>query len=339
MINRGAIELEMYCDELGEEFLHYDNTHWMYIGALFVPLQIKPILLEKLLNLRCLKYNSWIWNENECANKCGYHNQNNTEIHYSELHRSKIRYYIASRWLNDFLIKENNKKDLGLVYFHILGINLTNLEFNLFGPKKGRGLVIYNRFFRSVIKAAEYFFPEHKKGIIKNIYHDKGSQESHDYFPWHPGYRINIEEDSKLSVENEEIIFIDSDHRIYPNEEGDFKEESQFIQFIDLILGSVYCCLHDPAESKYKRDIGLIMKPLLSRLLKQPKNKNSNYHYFRKQSVSFFPKGKKENIIKKPIQIDIFGDSIKKNKIENNLYTNRPILLQSDKQTHLEDFF
>jgi hypothetical protein len=309
----------------------------MYIGALFVPLEIKPILLNKLLDMRCIQNNSWTWDEYNCPFNCGYHKMNNTEIHYNELHRSNARYRIACRWLDDFLIKENNKRNKKLVYFSILGLNLTNMNLEFFGPKKGRSLMIYNRFFRTILKTVDFFFAEYNKKIIKTIFHDKGSQKFHDYIPWHPGKSINEEAESNVQVENEEIVFIDSDHREYPNINGDFREESQFIQFIDLILGSVYCCLHNPTKDEKKRRVGLIMKPLLWRLLKRPKNINSSYNYYRKQEVSFFPRTKAIDKNENLQQIDISGNVLQQQN--NNFYKNRPILLEDDEnQTRLDDF-
>lgn len=32
------------------------------------------------------------------------------------------------------------------------------------------------------------------------------------------------------------------------------------------------------------------MEPLLERLMYKPQNKNSKYHYYRKQQIKFFPK-------------------------------------------------
>ena len=134
-----VVHLEIYCDEIKRVKDDYDRSVWMYLGALFVPTSKKDILLSKLLNLRCIKYNSWHWNEDNCPNQCGYHDWNNTEIHFKDLYKHHSKFEIAKRWLK-FLIEKNNKKDLGLVYFYILGIELSKLNLERFGEDKGRDL-------------------------------------------------------------------------------------------------------------------------------------------------------------------------------------------------------
>lgn len=141
-----------------------------------------------------------------------------------------------------------------------------------------------------------------------------------------------------MGIENEEIVFIDSDHRVYPNEDGDFRNEAQFIQFMDLILGSIYCCLHNPTKKKEKREIGLAMKPLLLRMLNNPKNKNSEYHYYGKQQVFFFPKTKASNLNEYYQQLDLLGDWTHQKDFIRNFYTRRPILLVSEEQKTLDEF-
>lgn len=318
------IEIETFSDEI------YDTKdQWIYIGMLFVPLKKRKELLQNLLNRRCIQHNSWRWNEKECPYKCGYHNWNNTEIHYAKVHKTNAKFKIAHRWL-EFLIK-NNKENMELIYFNILGIDLGKLDVSEFGED---WLNIYNRFFRTVLLGgAKYFFGGRSKIIVNRIYHDKGSQQRHPYFPWHVGYKVNLT-DNKIFIKNPKIIFVDSNHRNYPNEDGDYKEESQFIQFTDLILGSIYCCLHARAERKEKIKLGLIIKPLLYRLLNNPKNANSSYHYYRKQQVSFFPKSemKLDEACK---QLDLFGRKTINKKQQEGFYTKRPILLQDPKQKKL----
>ncbi len=334
----GTIELEVYCDEINRVSLSTDNSEWMYLGILFVSLNKRKELLRKLLDGRCVQYNSWVWSESDCPYNCGYHSSNNTEIHYHDLQRSNARFRIAYRWINDFLINENNKKNEGLVYFNILGINLTNLNLKSFGSDRGRDLTIYNRFFRTALKSgAKYFFSEYDNIIIKKIYHDKGNQESHKYFPWYTNYKINVE-DSVLSVESEDIIFIDSDHRNYLNQEVDYRNESQFIQFIDIILGSIYSSLHNPIKKGNKKKIGLAIKPLLKRLLEAPRNPNSSYHHYRKQQISFFPKRSIANLKEAYRQLDIFGNDVDLEKQRDYFFTKRDILLIDENQTSLSNF-
>lgn len=304
---------------------------------LYVPLNTKRMLLDELLNARCIENSSWTWDESSCPYQCGYHERNNTEIHYSSIHRTSARFMIGHSWIEDFLIESNNLGNRGLVYFNILGLNLTSMDLESFGENGGRDLTIYNRFFRTALMGgAKYFFAECDRILVKNIYHDRGSQESHDLFPWYSGYRVNLEDDDRLSVQNEGVEFIDSNHRIYDDVDGDLTNESQFVQFIDLILGSVFCCLHNPAQREEKKRIGLAMKPLLRRLLESPRNVNSSLNYYRKQQVSFFPSSEVSSTDEVFQQLDLFGNRRDFRDFRNGFYTRRPILLQPIEQTALD---
>ncbi len=154
-----ALELEIFCDEIHKEYLHQDHSHWMYIGILFVPLDLKAELISHLLSMRCIQHESWQWDESLCLYKCGFHERNDTEIHYSNIHKTSAKYKIGLRWLHDFLIEKNNKKNNGLVYFNVLGLNLTRMNLDSFGTNGSRDLTIYNKFFRTTLKSgANYCF-------------------------------------------------------------------------------------------------------------------------------------------------------------------------------------
>lgn len=327
-------EFDVYGDELFSE----DGSNWMYIGILFVPLNIKSELLNELLNKRCIQSNSWKWNKDQCSSACDFHEDNNTEIHYSEIDKLNARFRIGYRWIHEFLIEENNKNDKGLVYFNILGLDLSKMNLRLFG-KESKDLAIYNRFFRATLKSgANYFFGVNNKKTVRQMYHDRGKQESHDLFSWHVGYKINIEGDKNLQIDDEEIRFVDSDHRTYLEQDENLRDEAQFIQFIDLILGSIYCCLHNPSKNEKKREIGLAILPLLSRLLKNPDNKNSSHNYYKRQQVQFFPKYE-DSETRYFEQLKLYGDRENREVFPKNFYTNRDILLLPREQTTLEDFY
>jgi len=286
-----TLEIETYSDEIHRIKCDLDNTYWMYIGTLFVPLIKKEMLLKELLNMRCLNRNKWVWDASECDDPCRHHERNDTEIKYHGVNRSVARFKIAKRWIKDFLIDKNNLGNKGLVYFYILGLNLTKLDLENFGRNGGSDLNIYNRFFRTVlIGEARYFFSEYDHIIVKKIYHDKGPQEGHEYFPWYTRYRIEMEPDEKLLIEERNVQFIDSNHKNYPTPECDCRNESQFIQFIDVILGSVLCCLHDHTKNQRKIELGLAIKPLLYRLMNSPKNVNSRYSLLSQTTNMFFSK-------------------------------------------------
>jgi len=172
------------------------------------------------------------------------------------------------------------------------------------------------------------------------------AKRSINIFPWHTPYRLNLDDD-KIKVIGNEIIFIDSDHRKYSTNDGvDFRKESQLIQFIDLILGSIHCCLHASATRKEKVELGLIIKPLLRRLMENPRNKNSEIKTVvtiitKKQQIQFFPKRKISEFSSKFIkQLDINGDITNFKKLYfDNFYTKRVIRLNDPRNCNVLDFF
>ena len=336
---KDEIELEVYSDEINRVKLSADNSVWMYIGALFVPVEFKNYCLTTLNNLRCIKHGDWTDEKSECPHQCDFHYKNNTEIHYNELHRSNARLRIAKNWIIQFANREICQKHRKLVYLNILGLNLSNMNLELFGDDKDRDLTIYNRFYRTVLKGGiGYFFKKYRRVRIHKIYHDKGSQESHRLFPWHSIHKISLE-DEKIEIEEKEIIFIDSDHI----KSG--MEESHFIQLIDLLLGAAYVNLHNPSKRNEKKEVGLAFNPVLKILLDRKRNQDLGHmegsyygsNYYRTQQISFFP-NKKMELDEALNQIDVYGcqvDKSKKARNDNRFYYDRPILLNDRSQTNL----
>ena len=337
--NKDEVELEVYSDEINRVKLSTDGSVWMYIGALFVPIEFKDSCLETLNNLRCVKYGQWTDEESECPHQCGFHEKNNTEIHYKDMHRSSARLQIAKNWITQFMIRESCQKHRKLVYLNILGLNLSNMNLELFGADTDRDTTIYNRFYRSVLKGGiGYFFKGYGRVTVHKIYHDKGSQESHELFPWHSIYKIGLESE-KVKMEENEIEFIDSDHR----KSG--KKESHFIQLIDLLLGATYSCLHNPSEKREKKEVGFAFKPSLKTILDRKKSQNGDYmegsyyrsNYYRTQQISFFPRRRMEpdEVVG---QLDVCGDRVdesERTRRASSFYFGRPILLTAQPQSNL----
>ncbi len=283
------IHLNLYCDERIQERLEDDMlervpAYWDYTGMLLVPASIEDELVRRLLNARCLSETPHPWGT--CQPPCRFHDKNNTEVHYQELD-SGHKFRVASAWL-DFLL-DNNLRDLGLVYFYILGIDRSKLDFDRFGPRTqvDRDLTIYNRFFRTaVLRSTKTFFGRYRTIHIDTIFHDRGSGERHPLFPWHAIARLGSS-DQKLEFGDSQIRFLDSDHRA---PEGD-PVRSHLLQFIDLILGCTVNILHCSSKDKNKLGASRQIKPLVGdRIIKNPRNKNSSYHYVGRQRVEFFPK-------------------------------------------------
>lgn len=283
------MDLEIFSDEI-----YFDdpktNKRYIGLGSLFVPLSKKLILNKKLSYLRCLYEGSdkWSWYFDKCPIKCreDWHKLNNCEIHHSGLINSTSNSHkkICKNWLN-FLI-DNNKNNKELIYFKILYIDMDKLDDTVFGSNDTN---IYSRFYETTIKGGLKYFFKDSFVNVKNIYHDiADDKESHDYFPWHLSYQLNKDE-SSLKINEKYVKFIDSNHKTYLNDKT-YVVESQFIQFIDLILGSVTQNIFHLSDDKTKKEIDSIICPLVYRLINEPYNPNSSYHYFKKQDVSIFPK-------------------------------------------------
>lgn len=330
------IELEIYSDEVFNGVDPFDNTNWMYLGALFVPTCYKTEVLKNLNDLRCITNHKWNISESDCPESCKYHKENNTEIHFKEIHRSSARYMIAKNWIS-FFDKEACQKHRKMLYCNILGINLSNISYCEFGSGKTE-LNIYNRFYRTLLMGGlNYFFKDYSNIVINSISHDRGSQEYHEFFPWHLIQQTESKID-RLSIDCDEIKFIDSDHR---NSKSD---ESQFIQLIDLILGATFSTIHNSSSNPRKRAVCELFKPVLHKLLDREKNTTGQMigdyyksNYYRTYQISFFPKNKMtaEEVI---TYLNLEGSIQKKEKYRvDNFYYSR--IIGSQRQQTLEKWF
>lgn len=295
------IEIEIYADEiiLPKDFKK-SSRNFIGIGCLFVPLSKKNNLLSNLMNSRCLyeTNGSWIWDYQQCpfsisiGGMCKeeWHKQNMCEIHHTELRSSrssKSQKDISKKWINCLI--ENNKEKRDEIYFHLLFIDLDTLEIDNFGTEKIHEN-IYNRFFRTAITYGTKAFFGSKKVIIKKVYHDKGNMELHEYFPYLNLVKLDNELDIKITVEDTDITFIDSDHRNYLCTNNELVEASQLIQFTDLLIGSITQNIYNLSDDVLKKEIAMLLRPLVERLLRAPYNPNSSYNYLGRQHISFFPR-------------------------------------------------
>ncbi|WP_157200320.1 hypothetical protein [Methanogenium cariaci] len=331
---RNAVNLEIFSDEINPVVDQADGSKWMYIGVLFVPVEKKTELIEKLKNLRCITNSKWHDNHEDCPIGCKFHKKNNTEIHYTEVQRTNARLRIALNWI-EFLKNDNSAREL--FYFNILGINLSELDLNRFGGNSDVELNIYNRFYRSVILSGLHYFFDKKQTVINNIYHDNGSQESHQFFPWHTIQKIELQSDL-VTIRPKTVKFIDSDHR----KSGD--DESHLIQFIDIILGATYVCLHDPSERIEKRKVGSAFKPVLTTLLDRVQKESGGslwgqYYisdFKRKWQVSFFPRTNNMGGSWRTLSDSEIKDIISS---RNSYYYSRQIVVRDPSVTTLDRWF
>lgn len=339
------MEIEIYADEIiTPKDFNNSTRNFIGIGCLFVPVSKKQNILSNLINSRCLfeSNESWFWEPDQCPSsitnggKCKnqWHQQNMCEIHHTELRNSRSsnsQREISKKWLN-YLI-ENNIRDRKEIYFNILFVDLDTLQIENFGTQKVHEN-IYNKFFRTVIHYGVKSFFGNKTVTIKKVFHDKGSMENHGYFPYLNLMKLDLGLGKYGLIEDKEIAFIDSDHRNYLRESNDLLEESHLIQLIDLLIGSITQNIYYLSDDRLKKELAMIVRPLVNRLLESPSNPNSSYNYYQRQHIGFFPKYSLENAT-------YFLDSLSHEQFENykkgNIYTNRKMEMPSydPKQTNL----
>lgn len=229
-----------------------------------------------------------IWGQ--CSDECQRHKHNNTEVHYSDIEKSKDKYFIAEKWLN-YLLNDGNK-----IYFYILGIDLRKLDKAQFGTQR-QANNIYNRFFRTaILKSVKSYFHNYSSITIEKIFHDKNKALETDlHFPWHSIFYIGNRDD-KVRFTSNKISFINSDHRKSKN------PYSNFIQFIDLLLGCINNCLDHISKNADKEALAEKSLPLIERLIEKPNNKNSSYKYVGRQKIDFFPKHNLSSLDEKSLE-------------------------------------
>ena len=215
----------------------------------------------------------------EIRRNMGYHH----ELKFHSINSKGVKHEVAKLWLKEIINPENP------VYFKILGIDTGILKENVFGEgsiRKGKNYAsVYNRFYRTSLLGAKYFFHKFDEIHIDRIFHDKeGNLENSQYFDWHAIYKLKEEQKFKFKAEN--VSFIDSNH----NRVGKYVKASEIIQAVDILLGSFTHCIHQVSNCKYKDEMADIVFPLLQRMINNPSNKNSSYGYYRKFDIGFFPR-------------------------------------------------
>jgi len=277
--------VNIYADEVQNCKDSNTGDLWHYIGLIIEDLDFP--LLPEIIKLRYCGLKD---------EKTPYFEKNNITLHWVDT-RSIDEQNIYKRWLHYILNPDKktynqpscfevspSKKTF---YSYVLGINSSKLNPSEFATKN-KFCSEYNRFFRTAILGSlKYFFPK-KKIIVNNIFHEVGSQEKHEYFPWYSIYKIDKEYRDILFLKNK-IEFVGKD--------TNKNEKSNMLQLCDFILGlnvNVFHGLEKSNRSNYKKPLLDIYLPLCDRLINKPKNKNSSYKYCNRISVSFFPKEKKK---------------------------------------------
>lgn len=294
--SKGGIKLYLYADEIKRSQNRIGES-WMYLGLLIVNEDNKKQLFDYLMQAR------------KEANYYG-------ELHFGEIRKSSNKSektLLGKKW-SEIVLSENKER---IVNFHVLGLNLSNLQYQSFGEeKKERARNIYNRFFRSITKGClKYYFPGYKRIFVNTLFHDRNELENDELFDWHTIWRIEMEEEN-ISFDDRNICFVDSDHQ----KEKNFPTESHFIQLTDLILGATSQCLDCGNNRVGCIEIGKLFLPLVERLNDQNRvnNPNSRYSYYRKCCLSFFPKGS--------LTLEQLANNF--TKLRSGFYRNRLIILK-----------
>ncbi|ETA67825.1 hypothetical protein MettiDRAFT_1260 [Methanolobus tindarius DSM 2278] len=325
------IEIEIYSDEIHSFKDEKTGHEWLFMGALIVPIQNKNEILNDLKNLRCLGNNKDYDNEN-CPYKCKFHKKNNTEIHFKELDNHMIRCMISKKWIRYLRLQTKKSPKF---YLNILGINITGFDKDGFGGKNEKWyLNLYNRFYRTLLEGAfSHNLKKYNQITISKICHDVGPQEKHDYFNYHIFQKLMekdryiISEDGCNKVFVPTIEFIESDHR------KSEQEESNFIQLVDIILGSTKQCLFNTSKKKEKREVAFEFTPILESIMYE-ENKRYLYNqsnFERLFSISFFKKG---------LDLDFqerFADD--GDKYNSKFFNYLPIRNKDPKMKTLDDFY
>jgi len=289
------IEINIFADEIQLKKCPYTNEKWIYIGIVVEDLS-NPLLEDIISERFC----------NNLDEQSPYYDKNNRIIHWAEIKDLDTK-NICKRWFKYILDPSNSRQKF---HAYILGLNDSKLnkeEFdqnNQFSSK-------YNRFFRStILYALKRFFPN-KKIIVKNVYHEKGQQQRHEYFPWHCIYKITQKEEN-ITFDCDQIMFLPKDHKK--------DKRANLVQLCDAFMGACTSIIHgiqSSKRSKYREELIDMILPLVKRMIEEPQNINSRYQHANRIMIRFFPIDKSA------------PDDIK--RLQNQFYTKRPLYYEQKK--------
>jgi len=261
------IHVNIYADEIFSKVCPESNHSWFYIGL--VVEDLCQSLLEDIIRERFC---------NNFDKTSEYYSKNNKIVHWSEIRGADTK-NICKRWFEYILNPDKSGKSF---YSYILGINNSNLireEFDTDDEFNSK----YNRFFRSaVIYALKTLFPG-KEVVVENIFHEGGTQQDNEYFPWHCIYKLKREDGVVFNCEN--ITFLPKDHKE--------RKESNLIQLCDCVLGVSTSIIHGIEKSnnsKYREELADLYLPIFKRIVNEPRNRNSRYQHSNRIIIRFFPR-------------------------------------------------
>lgn len=289
------IEINIYADEIQLRKCPYTKEEWFYIGIV-VEDTLNPLLEDIILERFC----------NNLDERSPYYDKNNRIIHWVEVTDIDTK-NICKRWFEYILNPDKSRRKF---YAYILGVNNSKLHKEEF-DKNDQFNSKYNRFFRSaILYALKTFFPN-KKVIVNKIYHEEGSQQHNEYFPWHCIYKITTKEEN-ITFKTNSIEFLPKDHKK--------DKKSNLIQLCDAFMGVCTSIIHGIQKSntsRYREELMDIILPLVIRMVNEPHNKNSTYQQANRIMIRFFPKFKSAL------------DDIK--RLQNQFYTKRKLYYKEKK--------
>jgi hypothetical protein len=152
---------------------------------------------------------------------------------------------------------------------------------------------------------------------------------SHKFFPELNLEKLKADLPENVIIENYIIKFLFGDHK----KEND--DRNQLIQYIDLIIGSISYIIFYPTDNKAKREIATVIRDLAKRVLENPNNNNSQYRYYKRQQISFFPKEKIKNV---SYILSTSNEDFLEFSNPNQFYSNVKIKMPEPGQSSLNDY-
>jgi len=263
------VHVNIYADEIYSKICPDSGNKWFYIGLIVEDLT-NPLLGDIIKERFCDNFDKTSKD----------YDKNNKIVHWSDLRIADTK-NICKRWFQYILNPDKSGKTF---YSYILGINNSKLIREEFGTEDEFNSK-YNRFFRSaVIYALKVFFPG-KEIVVENIFHEEGTQQDNEYFPWHCIYKLQQEDSITFKCDN--ITFLPKDHKE--------RKESNLVQLCDCVLGVSTSIIHGiekSKSSKYREELADLYSPLFSRVVNEPRNKNSKYQHYNRIITRFFPRDK-----------------------------------------------
>jgi len=266
-IYQKTVRINIYADEVYGKECPYSKNIWHYIGIIIENLE-SP-LIDDIVSKRFM---------DNFDQDSPYYHKNNKIVHWSEIRTADAK-NICKRWFEYILDPNKSRKTF---YSCILGLNDSNLNKDEFDTEDDFNSK-YNRFFRSTVLYAIKTFFNGKQVNVENIYHEEGQQHYNNYFPWYTIYKLKQEENIQFNCD--EITFLPKDHKI--------DRRSNIIQLCDTILGVSTSIIHGIEKSKaskYREELADQYCDMFRKIIDNPRNKNSQYEYYNRIIINFFPK-------------------------------------------------